>query len=399
MLTSGHLTPDEIRDLSWELEKLDVDLILAFPEAGQTDGTRALDNEAFFARVGQLMVKLLAETTADGYAFRVDLRLRPFGQSGRVALSFAAMEQYYQREGRDWERYAWIKARALTGAALYARLHSEFVQPFVYRRYLDFGVFESLREMKQLIEKQVVRRELAEHVKLGPGGIREIEFIVQAFQLIRGGQDRRLQSARIFEVLPLLAGGRLLSEAVIAELLAAYRYLRTLENRLQMLRDEQTHVMPETAEGVATIAALMDVTPEAFDTAYRAALTRVQGYYVEGLYFLTGEFREYDRKSGDFGRKPVTPCENFFWRQKDGCRYFGPGAWQIGMRYSKLDLSNSGLNGGTIQDVTLGINWFWNPNVKWQLNYVITMRDAPAAVGNVGDGTIHGIGMRFAHDF
>lgn len=125
----------------------------------------------------------------------------------------------------------------------------------------------------------------------------------------------------------------------------------------------------------------------------------VQGYYIESLYFLTGEFREYDRKGGDFGRKPVTPCENFFWREKDGCRYFGPGAWQVGVRYAKLDLDNSGLDGGTIQDVTVGVNWFWNPNVKWQFNYVLTVRDAPAAVGNAGDGTIHGFGMRFAHDF
>lgn len=125
----------------------------------------------------------------------------------------------------------------------------------------------------------------------------------------------------------------------------------------------------------------------------------VQGWYVESLYFLTGEFREYDRKGGDFGRKPVTPHENFLWREKDGCRYFGPGAWQLGVRYAKLDLSDAALDGGTVQDVTIGLNWFWNPNVKWQFNYVLTVRDAPATVGPPGNGTIHGAGMRFAHDF
>lgn len=125
----------------------------------------------------------------------------------------------------------------------------------------------------------------------------------------------------------------------------------------------------------------------------------VQGWYVESLYFLTGEFREYDRKGGDFGRKPVSPNENFLWREKDGCRYFGLGAWQLGARYAKLDLDDAGLDGGTVQDVTIGVNWFWNPNVKWQFNYVLTVRDAPGIIAPVGNGTIHGVGMRFAHDF
>ena len=131
------------------------------------------------------------------------MRLRPFGDSGPLVASFAAFEDYLQTHGRDWERYAWIKARAITGAAAFAScLQRECVRPFVYRRYLDFGVFESLREMKALIEREVARRELADNIKLGPGGIREIEFIVQAFQLVRGGQDRRLQSRSLLKVLP-----------------------------------------------------------------------------------------------------------------------------------------------------------------------------------------------------
>src|SRR6185369_6972285 len=138
----------------------------------------------------------------------------------------------------------WIKARALTGREAWKAIYAESVRPFVYRRYLDFGVFESLREMKALIEREVARRDLAEHVKLGPGGIREIEFIVQAFQLIRGGQDRRIQSPSLLTVLPQLAGGKLLPARVAQELEAAYRFLRRIENRLQMLGDAQTHTLP-----------------------------------------------------------------------------------------------------------------------------------------------------------
>ncbi len=143
---------------------------------------------------------------ADGFVFRVDMRLRPFGASGPLVVSLASLEDYLQEHGRDWERYAWIKARPIVGAASYAPAYEEFVRPFVYRRYLDFGVFESLRDMKALIEREVSRRDLDQHLKLGTGGIREIEFIVQSMQLVRGGSDRRLQRAALLEALPLLAG-------------------------------------------------------------------------------------------------------------------------------------------------------------------------------------------------
>ncbi|HEV2285516.1 MAG TPA: hypothetical protein VGR80_05695, partial [Steroidobacteraceae bacterium] len=161
----------------------DVDLVLLFPEHGETDGGRVIANEEFFTRLAQALVRLLETPTADGFVLRVDLRLRPFGASGPVVASFAAFEDYLPRHGRDWERYAWIKARALTAPERYAELEAAAVRPFVYRRYLDYGVFESLREMKALIEREVERRELADDVKLGPGGIREVEFIVQALQL------------------------------------------------------------------------------------------------------------------------------------------------------------------------------------------------------------------------
>jgi glutamate-ammonia-ligase adenylyltransferase len=235
----------------------DIDLVLLFPEGGETDGPRPIANEEFFTRAGQALIRLLDAPTSVGQVFRVDMRLRPFGASGPLVASFSSFEDYLQRHGRDWERYAWIKARPITAVERYGEIYSAAVRPFVYRRYLDFGVFQSLREMKGLIEREVSRREIAEDVKLGPGGIREIEFIVQSLQLIRGGQDARLRTRSLLEALPRLEGGKLLSAHAVDELRAAYRFLRALENRLQMLADEQTHRLPKEPSGRARIAAAM----------------------------------------------------------------------------------------------------------------------------------------------
>jgi [glutamine synthetase] adenylyltransferase / [glutamine synthetase]-adenylyl-L-tyrosine phosphorylase len=225
----------------------DVDLVFLFPEHGETDGARGISNEEFFTRLGQGVIRLLEAPTHEGSVLRVDMRLRPFGDSGPLVASFASFEDYLPRHGRDWERYAYVKARAVTARDAYAELYASAVRPFVYRRYLDYGVFESLREMKVLIEREVARRELAEHVKLGPGGIREIEFVVQAFQVIRGGQDRRLQTTSLLAALELLGAGKLLPAEAVGELRAAYVFLRRLENRLQMLGDAQVHRLPEDA--------------------------------------------------------------------------------------------------------------------------------------------------------
>lgn len=232
----------------------DIDLVLLYPEEGATDGERGIDNAEFFMRLGQKVTQLLATPTVDGFVYRVDLRLRPFGDSGRLALGFDAFENYLQQHGRDWERYAYVKARAITGTEHFTALYEHVLRPFVYRRYLDFGVFESLRDMKSMIAKEVERRDLQDNVKLGPGGIREIEFIVQAFQLIRGGSDRRLQSRELRTVLPLLSGQRLLRAERVADLSAAYRFLRLVENRLQEWNDEQTHKMPEDAMALERLA-------------------------------------------------------------------------------------------------------------------------------------------------
>ena len=223
----------------------DIDLIFLYPEAGQTDADSPMDNAEFFLRLGQRIIQWLANKTVDGFVFRVDMRLRPFGNSGPLAVNFDSLEEYLEQHGRDWERYAFVKARPITAVEHYAELYRNVVRPFVYRRYLDFSVFEALRNMKQLIAREVQRRELHDHVKLGPGGIREVEFITQAFQLLRGGHDQGLQSRELQHVLPLLAGNKLLPAQAVEELLNAYRFLRLVENRLQEWSDHNTHTLPQ----------------------------------------------------------------------------------------------------------------------------------------------------------
>ena len=256
----------------------DIDLVFLFPEHGETDGARRLANEDFFTRLGQLLIRLLETRTPEGYLFRVDMRLRPFGDSGALVASFGAFEDYLQGHGRDWERYAWVKARAMTAAADYARIYDSAVRPFVYRRYLDFGVFESLREMKALIEREVERRDLAGNIKLGPGGIREIEFLAQSLQLIRGGREAGLRTPSLYQVLPLLDRSRQLAPGAAGELRAAYDFLRRIENRLQQRADEQTHTLPTSPDEQALLARAMGLadwpTLRAQLDAHRARVSR-----------------------------------------------------------------------------------------------------------------------------
>ncbi|MET0281848.1 MAG: bifunctional [glutamate--ammonia ligase]-adenylyl-L-tyrosine phosphorylase/[glutamate--ammonia-ligase] adenylyltransferase [Steroidobacteraceae bacterium] len=225
----------------------DVDLVFLFTQGGQSDGPAPLELEEYYARQGRLLIRLLDAVTEDGFVFRVDMRLRPFGDSGPLVAGLAFFEDYLLSHGRDWERYAWVKARALTEPAQFGLLREQVLRPFVFRRYLDFGVFEALREMKALIARDVQRRDRAASLKLGVGGIREIEFIVQAFQLVRGGQDGTLRQPSLLDVLPRLAGARLLPATAVRELTAAYDFLRALENRVQMLDDAQVHELPPDA--------------------------------------------------------------------------------------------------------------------------------------------------------
>jgi [glutamine synthetase] adenylyltransferase / [glutamine synthetase]-adenylyl-L-tyrosine phosphorylase len=222
----------------------DIDLVYAYPLGGMSDGPRPLAAEEYFARLGQQLARLLDETTADGFCHRVDLRLRPFGNAGRVALSFAGMDQYFQREGRDWERYAWLKARAVAGDIAAGEAWLQTLRPFVYRRYLDFTALDGLREMKAAITAEVARHDRLDDIKRGPGGIREIEFLVQSLQLIRGGREPALRERRLLPALAALVALGQVDADTGAALAAAYRFLRRVENRLQMLRDAQTHALP-----------------------------------------------------------------------------------------------------------------------------------------------------------
>jgi glutamate-ammonia-ligase adenylyltransferase len=231
----------------------DIDLIFVYPEGGETkmaEGQplrRATSNDQFFTRLGQAMNKSLVEMTADGFVYRVDMRLRPFGDGGSLAISFSGLEHYYEIHGRAWERYALVKGRVIAGDAEEAAYLFDILRPFVYRRYVDFTAMDSLRELKQMIAAQVKKKGMEDNIKLGRGGIREIEFIAQAFQLIHGGRDKALQTRSLLPTLDLLVQRNFLDEEAYSLLKNAYKFLRRAENRLQMWRDQQTHDLPVDA--------------------------------------------------------------------------------------------------------------------------------------------------------
>jgi glutamate-ammonia-ligase adenylyltransferase len=236
----------------------DIDLIFVYAEDGETDGPRTLSNHEFFTRLGRKLINLINELTADGYVFRVDMRLRPYGDSGPLVMSFAALEEYLVSQGREWERYAWIKARVISPAEhpQIAEL-MQLAQPFVFRKYLDFGAIDSMRKLHAQIRQEVQRRDRLNNIKLGPGGIREIEFTAQVFQLIRGGRDAKLRIRPTQRVLQALVTNGQFEPQIVAGLDAAYIFLRNLEHRLQYLDDQQTQELPEKPEDQAIIAHAM----------------------------------------------------------------------------------------------------------------------------------------------
>ncbi|WP_312270535.1 bifunctional [glutamate--ammonia ligase]-adenylyl-L-tyrosine phosphorylase/[glutamate--ammonia-ligase] adenylyltransferase [Pseudomonas sp.] len=249
----------------------DIDLIFAYPEGGETIGARrALDNQQFFIRLGQRLIKALDTITVDGFVFRVDMRLRPYGSSGALALSFSAMEQYYQDQGRDWERYAMIKARVVGGDQQAGAQLLSMLRPFVYRRYLDFSAIEALRNMKQLIQQEVRRREMDDNIKLGAGGIREVEFIAQAYQLIHGGRELSLQQRPLLVILSVLKDLGYLPAEAAEEMREAYCFLRYVEHALQAIGDRQTQKLPDSELDRERVAFMMG-----FDswTAFLSRLT------------------------------------------------------------------------------------------------------------------------------
>jgi len=236
----------------------DIDLIFAYPQSGETaGGKRSIDNQEFFTKLGQRLIKALDTITLDGFVFRVDMRLRPYGSSGALVYSFNALEQYYQTQGRDWERYALIKARVVAGNSSAGRRLFQLLRPFVFRRYLDYSAIEALRDMKRLIEQEVRRRELQDNIKLGAGGIREVEFIAQAFQLIHGGRNLALQQRALLDVLDVLKKQGYLPPEAVRELKDGYRFLRYVEHGLQAISDQQTHALPDDDTNRARLACLM----------------------------------------------------------------------------------------------------------------------------------------------
>lgn len=269
---------------AWELNvSSDIDLIFTFAADGMIAGEQSnLTYAEFFNRLGKKLIQALDNQTADGFVFRVDMRLRPFGDSGALVCSFAAMENYYQIHGREWERYAMIKARVVAGDRDAGDELMEMLRPFVYRRYLDFGAYDALREMKLLISREVRRKGMEHNVKLGAGGIREIEFIGQLFQLIRGGRDMKLTARKILEVLAYLGDADYLPGFVVGDLIAAYVFLRTVEHRLQEVEDKQTHVLPADEVGRVRLAFSLGYPDwDSFHAELMAHRHRVQRHFEQ----------------------------------------------------------------------------------------------------------------------
>ncbi len=255
----------------------DIDLVFVYDERGRTQGagTSAIGNHEFFERVARRVIALLNRLEADGFVFRVDTRLRPFGESGPIVVSSAMLEDYLYREGRDWERFAWLKARIVSEPVFMGK--DEFtkasetlralVEPFVYRKYVDFGVLGSLSRVHEMIRTETRRRELKQqqgiHVKLGRGGIREIEFIVQTFQVMRGGRNPALRGSQTLEKLKAVGDAGCLSAEVVEKLSAGYVFLRNLEHALQYVDDKQTHFLSNEKETQKKIAAMLGTDAEA----------------------------------------------------------------------------------------------------------------------------------------
>ena len=260
----------------------DVDLIFAYPDAEKGWKRRRLSPDEFYLRLGQQLIRMLDNTTEDGFVFRVDMRLRPYGDSGPLVTSFDAMADYYQLQGREWERYAMIKARPVAGPDKAAKQLMKLLRPFVYRRYLDFGAFESLRNLKEQIAAEVERKGMQDNIKLGPGGIREIEFIAQAFQLVRGGRQPMLQQRGVLEILDALAVLGYLPAHTSMQLAEAYVFLRRTENRLQAFDDQQVHELPKDDIGKIRLAFAMGYPDwEAFEAELQSQRQFVQAQFEE----------------------------------------------------------------------------------------------------------------------
>ncbi len=261
----------------------DIDLIFTYPEQGETQkGRKTIDNEQYFIRLGQSLIKVIDSITEDGFVYRVDMRLRPFGQQGRLALSFDSMEQYYQAHGRQWERYALLKARPVAGDIDKGRLCLGNLLPFIYKRYLDFEMIDSLRQMKQGIARKAKQKDYVNNIKLGPGGIREAEFIVQVVQLIHGGKIPALQIRSFLLALESIVKHDLFTKKNADRLKEAYLFLRKTENRLQQYQDQQTHFLPKNKSQFLQMArSLGFVDAETFSNTLDVHRNAVTSIFLE----------------------------------------------------------------------------------------------------------------------
>jgi len=257
----------------------DIDIVFCYPESGDTDGRRGLANDTFFTRLARAVIASLSERTEDGFCFRVDTRLRPFGNAGPLTSSLAALEQYYQREGRDWERYALIKARPVAGDHAAGRRFIEDVRPFVYRRYIDYSAIEALQEMHANVQQDARRKDRLDDIKRGPGGIREIEFLAQSFQILRGGREPELQTPSLDGALAAIEGLGLMEPGEVAKVRHDYAFLRLLENRIQALHDQQTHRLPAGADRARVARAMAEDDVAALEASLERTRERVSARF------------------------------------------------------------------------------------------------------------------------
>lgn len=286
---------------AWELNfSSDIDLIFVYMEEGYTTGEAPIPNNDFFTRLCRAFLRLFSPQEGIHF-FRVDTRLRPYGDSGPLVMSSAALEDYYQAQGRQWERYALIKARPVAGDLDGGEVVLKSLNAFIYRRYFDYGSFDSFRDMKQRISQQVKNKALRHNIKLGAGGIREVEFFGQLFQLIRGGVEPVLQERPILKVLDLLASSGCIDRTTCEELQEAYVFLRKVENRLQEYQDRQTHDIPEDPVQREILAHSLGYDGfEAFSADLAKTQALVHGHFSQLL--VGGKEQEEDSQSRDLAR-------------------------------------------------------------------------------------------------
>ena len=310
----------------------DIDLIFAYPRSVKTQGgRRSLEAQVFYTKVAQKLIAALNQATVDGQVFRVDMRLRPFGESGPLVMSFTAIEDYYQDQGREWERYAMLKGRLIGPQTQYSDEFYQLLKPFVYRRYIDFSVIESLRKMKQMIAQEVRRKRLTNNIKLGAGGIREVEFVVQALQMVRGGREANLQTQSLQKALAELENIQVIAQDEAQLLRRNYLFLRRVEQYLQIFADQQTQTLPDDELNQLRLNFLLA------QQDFTASLAQIND-------IMAGVHSEFEQVIG-YESEPVDPCESGFvsaWEHTDISLLTEPNdSWQTPLEDFKARLTKT----------------------------------------------------------